>query len=122
MYKCPRCGKEQIFQGLCKECSKALEEQTTAPKNTREWCLEEAMKIVCKDRDGQYGSPENSFEHIAKLWSAYLDEGLTSVDVAMMMCLLKIVRIKGSGYRSTDSFVDLAGYAACGFECRQEPL
>ena len=136
MYNCPRCGKEQNFEGLCKECEKAqleheadlemnglkLHMDELSNKSMREWCLEEAMKIVCKDRDGQYGTPEKSFEHIAKLWSVYLDERITSVDVAMMMCLLKIVRIKGSGYRSIDSFVDLAGYAACGFECRQEPL
>ena len=29
---------------------------------------------------------------------------------------------KRDEYTSTDSLVDLAGYAACGFECRQEPL
>ena len=122
MYNCPRCGKEQNFEGLCKECNKALKEQVISPETPRKWCLKEAMNIVCEDRDGQYGSPENSFERIAKLWSAYLDKRINTVDVAMMMSLLKIARIKGSEYMSADSFVDLAGYAACGFECRQEPL
>ena len=37
------------------------------------------------------------------------------VDVAMMMSLMKIARIKNGG-GSGDSFVDLAGYAACGGE------
>jgi hypothetical protein len=37
------------------------------------------------------------------------------VDVAMMMALLKIARIQ-SGTATEDSFVDLAGYAACGGE------
>ena len=120
MYTCPRCGKEQNFDGLCKECNKALEEQVTLPETPREWCLKEAMNIVCEDRDGQYGSPEDSFEWIAKFWSIYLGVGINTTDVAMMMCLLKIVRIKGSGYRSVDSFVDLAGYAACGLECREK--
>ena len=134
MFTCPRCGKEQNFEGLCKECEKAqleheadlemhglkLHMDELSNKSMREWCLEEAMKIVCKDRNGQYGSPENSFERIAKLWSAYLDKRINTVDVAMMMSLLKIARIKGSEYMSTDSFVDLAGYAACGLECREE--
>ena len=38
----------------------------------------------------------------------------TSIDVAMMMALLKVARIKAGG--TDDSFVDLAGYAACGAE------
>lgn len=119
-------GKEQTFRGtfggLCEECettlNKGLGEQANSPATKRQWCLEEAMKIVCKDRDGQYGSPENNFEQIAKYWSTYLRTDINPVDVAMMMCLLKIARIKGSKYQNTDSFVDLAGYAACGLECR----
>ena len=110
-----------MLNGLSEEYRKALEEQMNSTKNLREYCLEEAMKIV-KDRNCQYGSPENNFALIARFWSAYLDTSITSVDVAMMMGLLKIARAKGSGYSSMDSFVDLAGYAACGFECRQEPL
>lgn len=110
-----------MLNGLSEEYRKALEEQMNSTKNLREYCLEEAMKIV-KDRNGQYGSPENNFALIAHFWSAYLDTSITSVDVAMMMGLLKIARAKGSGYSSMDSFVDLAGYAACGFECGQEPL
>ena len=35
---------------------------------------------------------------------------------AMMMALLKIARIAG-GSGTRDSFIDLAGYAACGGEC-----
>ena len=128
MYNCPRCGKEQTtwkgtLRGLCEECettlNKAFEEQANSPETSRERCLEEAMKIVCKDRNGQYGSPEDNFSMIANLWSAYLDKRINTVDVAMMMSLLKIARIKGSEYRSADSFVDLAGYAACGLECRE---
>lgn len=49
------------------------------------------------------------------LWSAYYGWKFSPVDVAMMMALLKIVRIK-TGTETEDSFVDLAGYAACGGE------
>ena len=108
-----------MLNSLSEEYRKALEEQMNSTKNLREYCLEEAMKIV-KDRNCQYGSPENNFALIARFWSAYLDTSITSVDVAMMMGLLKIARAKGSGYSSMDSFVDLAGYAACGLECREK--
>ena len=33
-----------------------------------------------------------------------------------MMVLFKVARLKGSGYQSVDSWVDLIGYAACGGE------
>ena len=39
----------------------------------------------------------------------------TSLDVAMMMTLLKVARIR-SGTATDDSFVDAAGYIACGGE------
>ena len=41
---------------------------------------------------------------------------IDATDVAMMMALLKIARIAG-GAGTRDSFIDLAGYAACGGEC-----
>ena len=77
--------------------------------------LEEAKKCVCGKREQDYGSPENNFQIIADLWSAYFQQKFTSADVAMMMALLKIARIK-SGTGTEDSFIDLAGYAACGGE------
>ena len=55
---------------------------------------------------------------IAEMWTAYTGTKITPLDVAMMMCLLKIARIKNGG-GSGDSFVDLAGYAACGGEIHE---
>lgn len=91
---------------------------------TRESILAEAKKCVCGDRDQQYGSPEDSFKAIAGLWESYLRDKCVSSnatvevlpeDVAAMMCLFKIARIKtGSG--KADNWIDLAGYAACGGE------
>ena len=83
---------------------------------TRKEFLTEAEKCVCSDRNLQYGEPEDNFSDIARLWSAYLDTDLGAEDVAIMMCLFKIARIKGSFYESKDSWVDLIGYAACGGE------
>ena len=76
--------------------------------------LYRAAECVCGDREQDYGSPENNFALIAELWTIYKDTQFTPKDVAMMMALLKIARIKHSD--KADSFVDLAGYAACGGE------
>lgn len=90
----------------------------------REEILSKAKECVCGQRVTDYGKPEDNFERIAKLWNAYLSSGLTDIldkplinrkDVAMMMALLKIARIK-SGNGSDDCYVDLAGYAACAGE------
>lgn len=82
---------------------------------TRAETLDTAKKCVCGQREADYGSPENNFKTIADLWSAYKKVEFTPVDVTMMMALLKIARIVG-GSATEDSFVDLAGYAACGAE------
>lgn len=83
---------------------------------TRPEILDTAKNMVCGRREQDYGTPEDSFELIASLWNAYMKKPLfTTVDVAMMMALLKIARIRG-GVGTADSFVDLAGYAACGGE------
>lgn len=82
---------------------------------TRADILQRAEQCVCGKREQDYGSPENNFQTIADLWNAYKNAGFTATDVAMMMALLKIARIK-TGTATEDSFVDLAGYAACGGE------
>lgn len=94
-------------------------------KLTRADILHAAEKCVCGQREQDYGTPEDNFKAIAELWSVYLDRisvgkyGNTIVDekdVAVMMALLKIARIAAGGGKA-DSWIDLAGYAACGAEC-----
>lgn len=82
---------------------------------TRKDILQAAEKCVSGDREQDYGSPENNFKTIAKFWSTYTGVEITSVDVAAMLSLLKIARIK-SGNAKNDNWIDLAGYAACGGE------
>lgn len=76
--------------------------------------LEAARRCVCGEREQDYGTPEDSFFLIAKLWTAYTGVSFSTKDVAMMMALLKVARIKRGD--KADSFVDLAGYAACAGE------
>ena len=59
--------------------------------------------------------PRANFTAIAGFWSVYKGIEFTANDVAMMMALLKIARIR-TGTATDDSYVDLAGYAACGAE------
>lgn len=83
---------------------------------TRKECLDAAGKAVLTDRAREYGHPEDCFGLIAALWSRYTERDISSADVAVMMILLKIARIEGNP-RHADSWVDIAGYAACGAEC-----
>lgn len=94
-------------------------------KLTRADILHAAEKCVCGQREQDYGTPEDNFETIAVLWETYLrracvDEAggvyIDATDVAAMMALLKIARIAAGGGKA-DSWIDLAGYAACGAEC-----
>lgn len=106
-----------------------VETEDEAKKLTRAAVLEKARACVCGEREEDYGSPEDSFGCIAELWEAYLRAAcvspnaiitVTPADVAMMMALLKIARVGTSTIGGTaDSFVDLAGYAACGAECAE---
>ena len=81
----------------------------------RQEVLDQAAECVLKDRNTKYGPPENVFADIAGLWSFYLGQEVKPHDVAMLMALLKIARLKSNPIHG-DSWVDLAGYAACGAE------
>ena len=87
---------------------------------TRAECLDEAKQCVCTDRSQQYGEIENNFALISKLWTAYITarsaETITGYDVAAMMVLLKVARIATADAPKDDSWIDIAGYAACGAE------
>ena len=89
-------------------------------QSVRHAVLTEAIEAITGEREDTYGGPEDSFRTIAALWTAYLDQAIETYDVAAMMALLKIARIKHSGGQHRDSWCDLAGYAACGAECSQD--
>lgn len=94
---------------------------TITPED-RSGILEKARQCICGEREQDYGTPENNFSTIGKLWTDYLIAAkpeaivpdIGAKDVAVMMALLKIARIATGS--SMDSFVDLAGYAACAGE------
>jgi Domain of unknown function (DUF6378) len=81
--------------------------------------LEATSKAVLSDRNRAYGNPEDNFRNIAEVWNWYFEgkapNGMlkfTSLDVAHMMVLMKMARLK-TNPTHFDSIVDVAGYAAC---------
>lgn len=77
----------------------------------RTYILDAAKHCITVDRQKTHGDAENSFGLIAGYWSSHLDTHVTSADVAVMMVLFKLARIKGNPLHA-DSYVDAVGYAA----------
>ena len=82
---------------------------------TRSEILKRADEIINGQREQDYGSAERNFGLIGQLWTVYLDHLVTAQDVANLMCLFKIARIK-TGRGTEDSYIDACGYMACGGE------
>ena len=81
--------------------------------------LDTAKQYVNVDRASQHGDAEKNFGVIASYWSAHLDHPVTAADVAVMMTLMKLARIKANPAH-LDSWVDGCGYLACGGEIATE--
>ena len=83
--------------------------------------LLELAKNATADRGLNYGKPEANFDRIALRWRAHLknrfnvDVAIDAVSVAIMCADLKLARLEHTPAH-LDSWVDLAGYAACGTE------
>jgi len=85
--------------------------------------LKEAERIITQERNKSYGEPDEDFQRIAaiadgmgfRFTAGEITRHLTGSDVALFMICLKLSRL---GWMSThqDSWMDIAGYAACGFE------
>ena len=78
--------------------------------------LIEASKIISGQRDKQYGGPEDNFGRIAQIWSAIFGRKFTKEDVAIAMIAVKIARYASDYGFQPDTWTDIAGYAACGYE------
>ena len=85
----------------------------------RSQILDAAKQIVTEDRNAQHGEPEDSFGLIAAYWSSHLDHSISPADVAVMMTLLKLARLKANP-ANTDNWLDGCGYLACGAELATE--
>ncbi len=83
---------------------------------TRADILDTAKEYVTKDRAADHGDMEDNFLTIASYWNTHL--GIYSIgpqDVAVMMTLLKLARIR-QNEKHLDNWIDACGYMACGGE------
>lgn len=93
----------------------------------REEILESARTCVCTDRNKQYGEPEDNFKAIAEMWMSHFkakgyDVSITATDVALMLIEFKVARAITAKSPKSDTFIDIAGYAACGGEIATQLL
>lgn len=81
--------------------------------------LDQAGRVIAQRR-GTYGPPREHFARtvaaVNAIFAHKLAEPLTVADWAQIMILDKLARHQGNA-RSSDTPVDLAGYAACLAEC-----
>jgi len=110
-------GTGGTLASLSLEMITELKERPVAvlPETIAEQLLEYATRTI-RERRGTYGPPA---EHFAKTVNAInaifahkLREPLTAADWAQIMILDKVARNQGTA-RTSDTPVDIAGYAAC---------
>lgn len=94
----------------------------------RESALDEAKNLITGDRNAQYGPPTQDFARAAAALNAYgygrtdaqgVIHDILASDVAIIVPLIKISRLMHTRDKR-DSWVDIAGYAGCGYECAVE--
>jgi hypothetical protein len=85
---------------------------------TRSEVLGRADQLINGDRARQYGSAQDNFGCIASMWSAYTGTRINAADVANMMALLKIARLRNGVHE--DSSIDGCGYLALAHELSNE--
>lgn len=114
----------EYIHDACIVDAKAGEPPRTSYDKAR---LLDTAKATVAGRGDNYGTPEDNFTRIAAHWNAFLinrhqtdqykqdGDFLSAGDVAIMMALMKIARLENDSTHA-DSWIDLAGYAACGAE------
>ena len=87
----------------------------------RERVLDGAKQAVMMQRNASYGPPSADFERSAQMMTALLGEKLkpgaviSASEVAKLQICVKLSRTVHTPQHE-DSFLDIAGYAACGLE------
>lgn len=77
----------------------------------RSQILDTAKQYINVDRADTHGDAESNFGLIAAYWSAHLNKNISPHDVAVMMTLMKLARMR-SNPAHVDSAIDAAGYSA----------
>lgn len=85
--------------------------------------LREVEGLITSERNVSYGSPTENFANIADLWTVQFKhllkdgEGFNGAHVAQALAQVKLARMIAQPKR--DNWLDLAGYAACGWEAQE---
>lgn len=81
----------------------------------RTTCLAEARRLICEDRQTDYGDASEMAEALAARWSQWAGTPLEPWQVMGMLGDLKVCRMALGGYKR-DSAVDGCGYFALAAE------
>ena len=73
--------------------------------------LLEEIQVTLNERGSVYGSSRTNHERISELWSGYLGDYISPMQVSMCMLLVKVSRLTETPNHK-DSIKDLIGYAA----------
>lgn len=90
-------------------------------ESVRAAALDEARDLITGDRNNAYGPPWQDFARTAAALTAMCYRGpngreLESHDIAIFVMMVKISRLMWTPTKK-DSWVDIAGYSGCGYEC-----
>jgi len=125
---------QRLTESADQELTEALnavgsETDNVRPVSPRESALLEAIGLVTGDRNAAYGPPTQDFDRTAAALTAMgyrrldpadgFDLPIKPHDVAVMVMQVKISRLMSTPDKR-DSWVDIAGYAGCGYECTTE--
>lgn len=96
----------------------------TPASSPRADMLDEARKLITGDRNNSYGPPTQDFQKSAEAATAYGYRGpggreIVPHDIAILVMLVKLSRLTWTPGKR-DHWVDIAGYAGCGYECTVE--
>lgn len=91
------------------------------PESPRAYVLDTAKALVLGDRNNTYGPPTQDFQRTAGVLSSLGyrkgdGQPLEAHDISVILAAVKLSRLMWSPDKA-DSWIDLAGYAACGHEC-----
>lgn len=77
--------------------------------------LAKATNAVMQERNNTYGPPHQDFKAAAEMASVLLGHEVTAHQIAQIQICVKLSRSRWSPAHE-DHWVDIAGYAACGYE------
>jgi len=123
---CPICRIFHI-EKPCPMKEKEMESQPTlkyeshpSKKPHRVQMLETVANLITQDRNLDYGDPQVNMQRTVDMLKAYLGDrrgsDLTAEDIAAFGIILKLGRLAESR-ETLDSWMDIAGYSAIGYEC-----